>query len=359
MLILHRKQLLLAMQDFKLRLPPREKEKIDINIEKGPAVLHLFPEVPGGCSIGVTILSNEPFSKEIKAEKSFIYLENAGKYSLIFENHENYDVELDFRYEVSYPEMVKSRVIFYLEKLGRRAMKISIDGKTYVEKKMIIPLSPEAKISHIKSLLNWASIQHPQIPKLIEINLAENYYIAEFVEGVTFEKYFQSKISSTGGIDERVLCEMFEVVSQILEILNHVSTMSLVHGDVYEGNIIIQPEERKAFLVDWETCSKIEEEIPLYLFKSKYQPPELVEEHKFKPNSDIYSLGYTLAYLIGWMGGPGQATIHPTLLQVDKEIAKRIGNLISELTEKDPAKRPSISDAKNKFYELRDSLCQR
>jgi serine/threonine protein kinase len=347
------------MENLRLKIPARGTEKIALNLNKAPAIVHLFPEIPGGCTIGVTISSDEPFSKEIKSETGFIYLEKAGKYSLLIENRENYEVELDFKYSVSYPEKVKSRVIIYLERLGKRTTKISIEGRNYIEKKIITPLSPEARLPLIKSLLNWASLQHPQIPRLVEINLVENYYIAEFVEGVTLEDYIQSKISSTGGIDQGILCEIFEIATQVLEILDYAKSMGLVHGDLYEGNIIIQPEERKAFLVDWETCSRIDEEIPPYLFKSKYQPPELVEEHKFKDNSDVYSLGYTLAYLVGWTGGPGQVTIHPALLQINGEMAKRIGSLISELTEKDHAKRPSISDAKSELYELRESLCRR
>lgn len=90
------------------------------------------------------------------------------------------------------------------------------------------------------------------------------------------------------------------VTERMIDALYYLHHKGIIHGDIKPPNVIVQPREHNAILVDYglsslhpTATSKPEGFTPVFA------APEILDGKPPLPESDLYSLGLTMIYLLG------------------------------------------------------------
>ncbi|MDP2667694.1 MAG: protein kinase, partial [Nitrosopumilaceae archaeon] len=127
--------------------------------------------------------------------------------------------------------------------------------------------------------------------------------------------------------------EVCWITQRLLNALHYLHNKGVVHGDVKPPNVIIQPSEHNAILVDYGLSSLL----PTRKTKAiGYTPifvaPEIEEGNPPLPESDFYSLGLTIIYALG---GDPVAKTYPS------HVPKKIQEFCNDLIRYNPVDRPN------------------
>jgi serine/threonine protein kinase len=146
---------------------------------------------------------------------------------------------------------------------------------------------------------------HPGIPK------AEEYFeftprnstvplqclVMEKVLGIDLEEYIKQRGNP---IDERCAIDWLDRIAQILQVIH---ARKLLHRDIKPSNIILQPNGQLT-LIDFGAVGRLDEAgnsqpsiSPTFIYTPGYAAPEQTLG-KAVPESDFFSLGCTLVYLL-------------------------------------------------------------
>ena len=121
------------------------------------------------------------------------------------------------------------------------------------------------------------------------------YYVMEFVDGKTIDKIVEEK----GCFDENTAVDY---ILQICSALKEVHKLNIIHRDIKPQNIIINETTKKAYLVDFGSAREFYRDITqkyTVLISEGYSAPEQYSSHgRFGVESDIYSLGATLYFML-------------------------------------------------------------
>lgn len=338
---------------YVLQLKPREKQELSFSLTKAPSLFELRVRmleagIPG--KLKILLEAREPFLREL-GRQCEILLEAPGQYFLIFENAEDFEQEVEVIMNLRHARVLREARYIFEERLGRRTLLVSIGGKRYVYK--ILPLHEEERREVLKSLVLWSQLSSEGIPKLVEVNLSENFYIAEYADGLNLED-FDRKQSQSGTSSRESLRVVLEIVLKALEILEYTYMEKVVHGDLKPSNIIYHENEKRVYIIDWETCRQVNEPLSV---RGPLSPPEVVKSGVVSDRSDIYSIGATLSWLLRWSGDKFSYHNVPRMLEgVDRETCNNLSELIKEMTEQEPSKRPTPSEAKDKVEMILKSL---
>lgn len=152
----------------------------------------------------------------------------------------------------------------------------------------------------IKEAHNMADLNHPHIVHVSDV-FEENqtvYYVMEYLKGGSLRDLVKN-----GG---KPLSEDIALtyVRQIAEALQYMHNRNICHLDVKPANIMLN-DKGEAMLIDFGISKKYDElghestATPLGI-TSGYAPLEQYQGtiHEFSPQSDIYSLGATLYFLV-------------------------------------------------------------
>lgn len=146
-----------------------------------------------------------------------------------------------------------------------------------------------------------ADISHPNIVKAIHVFEENNtvYYVMLFLEGGSLSSLV--KHHTLGRLDPDVAINYIKQVGHALSYLHNEKNMC--HFDVKPANILIN-RKGQAVLIDFgisKTFSDSTEDSATssISYSASYSPLELYQPMtKFSPQTDIYSLGATLYYLV-------------------------------------------------------------
>lgn len=111
--------------------------------------------------------------------------------------------------------------------------------------------------------------------------------------------------------------DMAWICRRILYCLGLTHANGVIHGSVFPGHILIQPEMHGLILVDWEHATLYED--PITSIDSTYKtwlPPEVLTKHNPVPGTDIFMAMRSMAYILG--GDPLTGAIparHPRQLK--------------------------------------------
>jgi serine/threonine protein kinase len=113
------------------------------------------------------------------------------------------------------------------------------------------------------------------------------------------------------------------ITERLLNILNYLHMHGVVHGDVKPQNVIIQPESHTVTLVDYGLSAirpKPDDENKGHT--PVFSSPEQIANRPLLPESDLYSLGMTMIYMLG--GDPQKVHVPATTPNALCQFMKRL-----------------------------------
>lgn len=183
------------------------------------------------------------------------------------------------------------------------------------------------KDKFLKEARHIAQLKHPNIVNIIDV-FEENgtaYYVMDFIEGGSLVE----KVQREGPLPENVAKRY---ILQIADALNYIHQRYMNHLDVKPGNIMLSRNDN-AILIDFGLAKQYDSQTghqtsttPVGISHG-YAPMEQYKEggvSEFSPETDIYSLGATLYYLLTGARPPVSQEINEDGLPLDQLKAKNI-----------------------------------
>lgn len=183
------------------------------------------------------------------------------------------------------------------------------------------------KDKFLKEARHIAQLKHPNIVNIIDV-FEENgtaYYVMDFIEGGSLVE----KVQREGSLPEN-LAKRY--ILQIADALNYIHQRYMNHLDVKPGNIMLSRNDN-AILIDFGLSKQYDSQTghqtsttPVGISHG-YAPMEQYKEggvSEFSPETDIYSLGATLYYLLTGARPPVSQEINEDGLPLDQLKAKNI-----------------------------------
>ena len=183
------------------------------------------------------------------------------------------------------------------------------------------------KDKFLKEARHIAQLKHPNIVNIIDV-FEENgtaYYVMDFIEGGSLVE----KVQREGSLPENVAKRY---ILQIADALNYIHQRYMNHLDVKPGNIMLSRNDN-AILIDFGLSKQYDSQTghqtsttpvgisPGYAPMEQYKDGGMSE---FSPETDIYSLGATLYYLLTGARPPVSQEINEDGLPLDQLKAKNI-----------------------------------
>lgn len=140
---------------------------------------------------------------------------------------------------------------------------------------------------------------------------------------------------------------------QIAAVLDHVHGLGVVHRDIKPSNILIDDEEKQAYLADFGLALAPEvtrvTTTGVLVGTAGYLAPEQVRGSDVGPEADVYSLGLVLLECLTgrseYPGGDAEAALarlaRPPRIPIDLPLAWV--SLLSAMTDMEPARRPTAA----------------
>jgi serine/threonine protein kinase len=193
-----------------------------------------------------------------------------------------------------------------------------------------------------------ACLDHPSIPPLYDAGVAEgrNYLVTPLIKGLTLaERIRGGPVAAT---------EVHRLGIALTDALCHVHARGIVHRDVKPDNILLAPGGGIR-LVDFGIArasgSREVTAKSLVVGTAGYLAPERIRGAAATPSTDVYAVGLTLLEaLVGRRTYEGTA-LQQAMAAIDRPpvipatLGPRWYTLLSALTDSDPRRRPTMSDA--------------
>jgi tetratricopeptide (TPR) repeat protein len=162
-----------------------------------------------------------------------------------------------------------------------------------------------------------AGLSHPNLVGVYDFSEEGErpYLVMQFVPGESLAALLER--------GEEVDCD--KLAREMLDALVHIHGAGILHRDVKPGNIVVEPDGT-AKLIDFGIARPLDAtamtRTGLIMATERFAAPEVMEGRPASERSDLYSLGVVLRACGG-------------------HCSRAVGALVGELTEKDPAARPS------------------
>ncbi|MCS6960518.1 MAG: serine/threonine-protein kinase [Pseudanabaenaceae cyanobacterium SKYGB_i_bin29] len=144
-----------------------------------------------------------------------------------------------------------------------------------------------------------SKLDHPGIPKYIDSFYEDTetdrvfYLVRELAVGESLEKLIKRGWRATEA-------EIRHIIRELLKIMIYLHELNppVIHRDIKPSNIIYQPDSRKVFLIDFGSVFQATASgIGTFVGTYGYIAPEQMRG-EVSPQSDIYSVAMTLAFLL-------------------------------------------------------------
>lgn len=244
-----------------------------------------------------------------------------------------------------------------VDELGEGAMgRVYVAEDTVLKRHVALKLLPakhrDGRTNHrterlVREARSAASLEHPNAVVIYEIDEAGGvHYIAmEYVEGGNLEKLVQL----SGPLEIERACQL---IAEAAEACHHAHRRGIIHRDIKPANLLLTRNGR-CKVADFGLAAFDAPDDPHRLKcvgTPNFIPPEIALARGAVPQSDIYSLGCTLWYLL--TGRPpfsGSSTrdvlkLHvkeplPDLRKWRPDAPDRLVQAVQQACAKDPAKR--------------------
>lgn len=168
----------------------------------------------------------------------------------------------------------------------------------------------------------------PTVRDLLKLEDGSMAIVMSYIPGETIEK----KVERLGRLDPEAVAWITE---RILNPLRYMHYEGVLHGDLKPQNVIVQEEKHQVVIVDYGLAmiKPGKSDRPLG-YTEVFAPPEQMAGRRLLPQSDFYSLGMTMLYMLG--GGVEQAQRK----EVPEDTPKPLCEFISRLIVRDIDARP-------------------
>lgn len=208
-----------------------------------------------------------------------------------------------------------------------------------VLKEFVLPIYPDPRVRQQaaeKFQLEaemLSKLDNPKIVRFFDLFIEDHraYLVLERIEGNTLKDL----VVNEGHQPESYVVDLALQMCEILEYL-HGMAPPIVHRDFTPDNLILEPDGNLK-LVDFSVAQKMESTMTgSVVGKPSYIAPE---QFRGKPTtqSDIYSLGATLYYLLVGEDPPPITRLHPE--SVNEKVSMALNTVIARATHLDPEKR--------------------
>ncbi|MDO4336051.1 MAG: serine/threonine-protein kinase [Bacteroidales bacterium] len=168
------------------------------------------------------------------------------------------------------------------------------------------------KARFLKEAKNIAKLDHPGIIKIHDV-FEENhtaYYVMDYIDGENLNEM----VKRNGPLSES---KAIEYITKVGEALEYIHSKNMTHFDVKPANIMVNSSDDNPILIDFGLSKQYDSNgdattTMLTGVSQGYSPLELYESENvmtFSPQTDVYSLGATLLYLIS-------GSVPPTTTQI-------------------------------------------
>ena len=157
------------------------------------------------------------------------------------------------------------------------------------------------KAKFIKEAKTIARLKHPNIIHIHDVFEENNtaYYVMEYIEGESLSDLVKRK----GALAE---AEAVGYIRSVAEALGYIHERKIMHLDVKPANVMLNSEDGQVVVIDFGLSKQYDEEghqtssTPVGI-SAGFAPMEQYQQggvKEFSPETDIYSLGATLYYLV-------------------------------------------------------------
>ena len=190
------------------------------------------------------------------------------------------------------------------------------------------------KAKFIKEAQTIATLNHANIIPIHDV-FEENgtaYYVMDYIEGESLSEL----VKRGGAMSER---DAVAYIRQVASALEHIHEQQIMHLDVKPGNIMVRSKDDHAILIDFglskhydATSGEATSTTPVGVSHG-YAPIEQYKQggvNRFSPETDIYSLGATLYYLVTGNVPPQAADIPEEGIVFPTHISSNIREAIAK-----------------------------
>ncbi len=200
------------------------------------------------------------------------------------------------------------------------------------------------KAKFIKEAKTIARLNHPNIIHIFDV-FAENntaYYVMEYIEGESLSAVVRER----GALAE---AEAIKYIRAVAEALGYIHERKIMHLDIKPANVMLRKEDGRAILIDFGLSKQYDAEgnqtssTPVGI-SAGYAPMEQYQQggvKEFSPETDIYSLGATLYYLVTGSVPPQAVNIADSgLPELPAHLSSGVRNAIERSMEIQRRRRP-------------------
>ena len=200
------------------------------------------------------------------------------------------------------------------------------------------------KAKFIKEAKTIAKLDHPNIIHIFDV-FAENntaYYVMEYIDGESLS----ALVKSRGVLPES---EAISYIKQVAAALGSIHEQRIMHLDIKPANVMLRKEDGRVVLIDFGLSKQYDADgnqtssTPAGI-SAGYAPMEQYQQggvREFSPETDIYSLGATLYYLVTGVVPPQAATIvDEGLPELSAHLSANVRNAIERSMEVQRKRRP-------------------
>lgn len=188
-------------------------------------------------------------------------------------------------------------------------------AELYVVKK---PIGNDVDIPKLteREALNYSKLKHPLLPKFIGRVKENNCIVIEFINGKTFDNVDRMNLT---------YIEKMSIISELIFIFKYFHDNNLIYRDLKPNNVMID-ENKSIVLIDLDRLIEYDSDSEKTKdLASAFSAPEVYIYGMHSPESDIYSLGEMVKWIIG-----------------ETNEFSEIWDIIQKCTTEDVKKRPSI-----------------
>ena len=205
------------------------------------------------------------------------------------------------------------------------------------------------KAKFVKEAKTIAKLDHPNIIHIHDVFTENNtaYYVMEYIEGESLSDVVKRNGSA---LAEGVAVDY---IKQAASALGYIHERKIMHLDVKPANIMLRKEDGRPILIDFGLSKQYDAEgnqtssTPVGI-SAGYAPMEQYQQggvKEFSPETDIYSLGATLYYLVtGCVPPQAAAIVDDGLPELPAHLSANVRKAIERSMEIQRKKRPHSMD---------------
>lgn len=219
----------------------------------------------------------------------------------------------------------------------------------------------QANAAFRSEALLLANLTHQNLPRVYDHfnDCGNSYLVMDFIEGETLV----SMLESAGG--QLPLEKVLPIAEQLCSVLNYLHTRQpvVIFRDLKPANVMITATGDHVYLIDFGIArlfKPAQRQDTLMCGTPGYAPPEQYGSST-TIRSDIFSLGVTLHQLLTGVK-PARSIVprsFPPIQQLNPQIPQRLGDLVAQMVELAPEKRPaSAAFIKQELQRVKEEIAR-